>query len=423
MVDKFTFGEPVRLFPTVKSDEDRATSILLATMDLVPEFRAALLHTVGRRVTKRGDNFFVTVHPKFGGRYSDKDIPDGLIVHTRKDEWKAAIEVKINQSDLDQNQLERYLKRVSEHKCDALITISNEMCAYPERPPLRLLSTDKKLRKIPYYHWSWKFISHTVEKLLLREKFENELGRKVLNEFKIFLNDPKSGVAGFTSMNQGWAEFVNDLKVRGAPSMESYENAVSDWHQETAELEIIISKRLQKTAQIILDKDCRKSAEKRLKTDVSELKKTGHLSARYDIDGIEYPLHIVLEIDQRCLRISMRHDLSEKVKTPYKRIQRFLKNFHDEDNHKSGKHDHVHLFAKWPYVSEMTNTTLFDAIQRMEDGELEGSKLINEEKDSIQYVELTFSPSGIAKDITSRKKIIASIEREVEFFCDRYVNV
>ncbi len=423
MVDKFAYGESVRLFPTVKSDEDRATSILLATMELVPDFRAVLLGTTGRRVTKRGDSFFVTVHPKFGGRYSEKDIPDGLIVHSRKDEWKAAIEVKINQSDLDQNQLERYLRRVAEHKCDALITISNEMCAYPDRPPLRLLSTDKKLKKIPYYHWSWKFIAHSVERLLLEGKLNSPLEEKILQEFRAFLNDPKSGVAGFTAMNQGWSDFVNDLKVRGTPDIESYENTVSDWHQESAELAIIISKRLKRSVTIRLEKGMKNSTEKRLKHDVNALKKSGDLTASYDIDGIDYPLNIVLEIDQRCLRISMRHDLSDKVKTPYKRVERFLKNFHDSSDDKSGKHDHVHIFAKWPYVPELTNTTLFDAIQRMEDDELQGSKLIMTDKDSIQFVELTFSPSGIAKDILNRKKIIASIEREVEFFCDRYVKI
>lgn len=423
MVDKFSYGEPVRLFPTVKSDEDRATSILLATMDLVPDFRAVLLGTTGRKVTKRGDSFFVTVHPKFGGKYSDKDIPDGLLVHTRKDEWKAAIEVKINQSDLDQNQLERYLKRVQEYKCDALITISNEMCAYPERPPLRLLSTDKKLRKIPYYHWTWKFIAHSVERLLLDGLPEGFTERRILEEFKAFLNDPKSGVAGFTAMNQGWTEFVNDLKVRGTPEVECYENAVSDWHQETAELAIIVSKRLGRGVEINVDRALKSSNEKRLKHDVDLLKRTGDLVASYNIEGVDHSLNIVLEIDQRCLRISMRHDLSDKVKTPYKRVERFLKNFHDADNEKSGKHDHVHIFAKWPYVPEMTNTTLFDAIQRMEDDELRGSKLIMDDKDSVQFVELTFSPSGISKDILSRKKIINAIEREVEFFCDRYVNI
>lgn len=423
MVDKFSYGEAVRLFPTVKSDEDRATSILLATMDIVTDFRAALMATVERRITKRGSAFSVTTHPRFASRKASDEIPDGLIIHERGDKWRAAIEVKINQASLDQGQLERYLKRVKQFECDALITISNEMCAYPHRPPLRLISTDKTLRKIPYYHWSWKFISHTVEEILRGGRLDDTTQRRILEEFKAFLNDAKSGVAGFTAMNRDWGEFVNDLKVRGTPTRESYESAVSDWHQETAELAIIISDTLEKRVDLKIDKSLKASGEKRLQHDVNQLKQSGDLTASYDIAGVEHPLNIVLEVDQRCLHISMRHELSNKVKTPYKRIERFLGNFHDEDDQKSGKHDHVNIFAKWPYVAGLTNTTLFDAIQRANCDDLQDSKLILDDKDTIQYVELRYSPSGIARDILSRKRIIASIEKQVEFFCLHYVDV
>ena len=422
MSSNFKYGSQARLFPTVKSDEDRATSIFLATFAMVYEFRYSLMISVGRKMSKRGHDFSVTTHPRFGGRYSPSDIPDGLIVHDKGSEWRAAIEVKIKRSDLDQGQLERYLKQVKENRCDALITISNEMCSNPERPPLRLVSSDKHLKKIPYYHWSWKYISHTAERLVLDEAIKDETQLAVLKEFILFLKDPKSGVAGFTSMNQNWSEFVDDLRVRGNPGQQAYEDAVSDWHQESSELTLILAEHFKKPVVQIIKKANKTSQEKRLSADVEHLKKTGDLQAAFEIDGIKHPLKIDLEVDQRCFRISMCHDLPTRVSTPYKRIEHFLKNFHSsKEKTESGKHDHVHIFAKWPYINDMTNTTLFDAIQRMNDDKLRESKLIRDDKDSIQYVELTYSPAGIASDIRSRKKIIATIESQVRFFCEHYV--
>ncbi len=424
MSDKINYGAHARLFPTVKSDEDRATSVFLACLNLVYEFRRDLMHTVGRRVSKRGNDFKATVHPKFGGRYSPEDIPDGLLEHSKTGSWRAAIEVKIKKTDLNQDQLERYLGRVVENKLQALITISNEMCANPARPPLRLASSDKKLRKVPHFHWSWKYISHTAEKLLLDDGVSDPIQRTILEEFLLFLQDSKSGVEGFTVMNQGWTDFVDDLKVRGTPEIQSYEDAVSDWHQESAELAIIIARKFNAKTTQLLSNDDKKSSENRLKNDVDLLRERGDLYSEFDIDGVDHPLRVTLDVDQRSLRISMRHELSDKVKTPHKRIERFLRQFKDDnDEDRSGKHEHMHIFAKWPYLSEMTNTTLFDAIQRMVDGELQGSKLIRDDKDSIQYVDLTYSPMGVAGDMRSRKKIISTIESRVRFFCEHYVDL
>jgi len=249
-----------------------------------------------------------------------------------------------------------------------------------------------------------------------------ETQSEILKEFILFLDDPKSGVAGFTSMNQNWGDFVDDLKVRGNPGQQSYEDAVSDWHQESAELAFLISEQFKTPVSQILSNSHRKSGEKRLQDDVEHLKDTGDLNAEFQIENVKHPLRITLEVDQRCFRISMCHDLPTKVVTPYKRIEHFLKRFSpSDDDTKSGKHDHVHIFAKWPYVNDMTNTTLFDAIQRTTDDKLRESKLIRDDKDSIQFVELTYSPSGIASDIRSRKKIVSTIESQVRFFCEHYV--
>lgn len=164
------------------------------------------------------------------------------------------------------------------------------------------------------------------------------------------------------------------------------------------------------------------SAEKRLKHDIDLLKKTGDLQAEFDIEGMPFNLNIVLEVDQRCLHFSMCHELTDRVKTPYKRIERFLKSFGEGNSlEETGKHNNVHLFAKWPYVPEPTDTTLFDALQAASVDELKTSKLIHPDKDTIQHVEVKYTPSGVASAIQSPSKIISKLESDIIFFCEHYV--
>jgi hypothetical protein len=121
---------------------------------------------MGQKAYKAGGDFECILRPSIGGRLSDKDIPDALISLNQRTQWDALVEVKIGSGDLDQAQLGRYLKRAISEKVDALITISNEMCADPEHPPLRLKPAEKRLRKIPHYHWSWRYIKYQAEIVL-----------------------------------------------------------------------------------------------------------------------------------------------------------------------------------------------------------------------------------------------------------------
>lgn len=422
MGQTFHYGRSARLFPTVNSNEDRATSVFLATINIVDAYRVLLMKTLERTVSRRGKDFSVFVHPQFGGRNSPKDIPDGMIlVEKGGKQWKALIEVKIKNADLDQGQLERYLNRAIEKKCDALITISNEMCSSPDNPPLRLISRDRKFKRIGYYHWSWKYLLHVAKHLLDNDLVDDKTQEKVLAEFVTFLRDSGSGVTGFTSMNRNWKEFVSTKKVGGIPQQQHYEDVVSDWHQETSELMLILSEHLEQDVKLVLDKQVKGKPELRLKQDVDILKKTGELASIFDIDGYDHPLNVSLDIDHRSLHFSVVRELTDRVKTPYKRIEHFLKELHAHTGEESGRHDNVHLFAKWPYLQNLTDTTMFDAMQAMNLDELQSSKLIHKDKDSIQHLVIKYSPKGVSAAIQSPTKIVQKIESEILFFCDHYL--
>ena len=411
-------GREARLFPTVSSGEDRATSIFLAVLDSVEPFRKAMMHSVGIKLRKRSSTFTTRVHPEFSTRNIGKDIPDGMIVLEQDNIWSALIEVKIKKADLDEPQLERYLKRVKEFNCQALITISNEMCANPTMPPLRLVSSDRALRRITHFHWSWMFIQNTAREILLAGDFSNHIEKYVLEQFLDFLRDPNSGVLGFTKMNRNWPHFVSKVEIRGNPTQEDYEEIVSDWHQESSEIALIVSEVMNKRVVEILEFVGARATEKRLTADVKHLKSTKDIQSQYQIDGRRYKLCVTVDVNRRLYSISIRHDLPTTVKTPHKRIERFLKTFGLE-----GQHDGISIFARWPYVSEPTDTTLFKAIQAANDGDWEDTGLILKDKETIRFIELKLTRTPGKSVFKSATKLISNLERDIRFFSTHYIDL
>ena len=418
-------GHEPRLIPSNKSDEDRATSSFLAVLIHVDEFRRVLMRSVGRSVRKSGNDFNAELHPSFRGKYSETDIPDGMIVHEKSgDTWKAAIEVKVKSNDLDLPQLERYLRKAREHKLSALITISNEMCIAPDKPPLRLKTSDRKLRSINHYHWSWSYIRHKAIQLLELDDIADSNQRYVLNEFVRFLQDPSTGIEGFRQMGPSWKELVDDLKhgVTDTPQ-EVFEDAVSDWHQECADLAFQLAACLGRPVSQVVPSAI-STRESRLDEDVAHLRKHGDLQAEFDIGDGKNTLRVCLDIDRRALSVSKAYDLPTNVKTPYKRIEHFIRRVAGpEEEAEDGQHEGMRISAKWPYVKDLTSTTLFDAMQDVANGDLQQNRLVNTDKDTIQYVELQYMPPKVATKISSRKKVVELLEQSVAHFCDHYLDI
>lgn len=419
MVSKiYREGRDARLFPTVSSGEDRATSIFLSVLDSVVPFRYAMMESIGIRLKKRGSRFITKVHPEFSTRKIDKDIPDGMIILEQDKTWQALIEVKIKREDLDELQLERYLKRVKEFKCNALISISNEMCAAPNMPPLRLATSDRALKRIKHFHWSWMYIQNTAREILTHAEFSNEAEKYILEQFLTFLRDEKSGVLGFTRMSRNWSEFVTKIESERNITQEAYEEVASDWHQEASELSLILSESLNRSVVEVLKFDAPRATEKRLNADVKLLKSKNDLFSEYKIEGVKNKLGVTVDVNRRLYSISLRHDLPIAVKTPSKRIERFLKTFGLE-----GQHDGVSIFSHWPYVAKPTDTTLFKAIQAANDGDWDDTELIHPEKDTIRFVELKLTRTPGKSVFTSPTKLISNLERDIRLFSAHYIDL
>ena len=147
-------GEQARLFPVLAdtSREGRIASIFLALLPTIPSLAEAVFGSTGVRVGKR-THVETYTEIVLNDSSEIKNRPDGLIVvRTAKATWTALVEAKIGKSELDVDQVSRYLEAAKANKIDAVITISNQFVARADLSPLTLPKT--VLKKAQLFHWS-----------------------------------------------------------------------------------------------------------------------------------------------------------------------------------------------------------------------------------------------------------------------------
>ena len=117
-------GERARLFPVLAdtSKEGRSTSILLACLASVREFNQSMLSSVGQRIGKRTAVAAFTEVAFAAERDKKAHRPDGLIVlRVGNREWRAFIETKVGNNELNEEQIAAYLDLAKTHGIDAVI--------------------------------------------------------------------------------------------------------------------------------------------------------------------------------------------------------------------------------------------------------------------------------------------------------------
>ena len=137
--------------------------------------------------------------------------PDGLIIVNKgKKQWKALVEAKIGNANLNPDQIKDYCELAKRFKIDAVITISNQYAAIPTHHPISFKKSD--LKGVALYHWSWMFVL-TESILLLKSMGIGDDDQKfILSEMVRYYDHDNVGVTSFTSMNPEWKDVA--MKVR-----------------------------------------------------------------------------------------------------------------------------------------------------------------------------------------------------------------
>ncbi|MCH8863660.1 MAG: hypothetical protein IID51_14320, partial [Proteobacteria bacterium] len=310
-------GSRARLIPVLAdtSKENRATSVFLSCLMAVDDFGSRLLGTVGQRVGTRAkiQCFTEVVLEK---ALKKKDRPDGLIIlEVGKRRWTALIEAKIGLSELDAEQLERYLEIAKINKIDAVITISNQLAALPTHHPVKIAKSKLRGRKL--FHWSWM---HVLTQAVLLLDTENTLDRDqrfILEEMVRYFRHDSSGIRQLGRMNAEWNDLALSVKngAQLAKTSDEVVNAIAAWHQLQRDLCLILTRKLATPVSLRLTHAHKLNPESRLRDDCQQLAQKVSLRATLEVPDAAAPLNITADLLRRTITCSMRVNAPEDKKS------------------------------------------------------------------------------------------------------------
>ncbi|WP_422363640.1 hypothetical protein [Pyruvatibacter mobilis] len=296
-------GEVARLIPTFSESqrECRSTSVLLATMMAVPNFAKELLEPIGVRVGKTSRVAAFTEVVFRNQPDKSKDRPDGLlIVETGKRQWRAIIEAKVGNADLNGDQIQNYLGIARDNGIDAVITISNQFATLPTHHPVAI--DRRRFRNTELVHWSWTSVLTDALLLLADDNDLTSSEKYVLSEAARYFDHEKSGITRFSRMNAEWGEFVASVQS-GTPLRRDdlkVTNSVSSWFQEERDLALLLTRQLRERVTVSLSR-----AEK--------VDPTGRLANACDLVSSQYALKSTFEIPNAAADLEVTADIRRRA--------------------------------------------------------------------------------------------------------------
>lgn len=350
-------GEIARLFPVLSttSKEGRTTSIVLACLAKVEEFGANLLSTVGQRVGKRShiETYTEVVFDKQSMEI--KERPDGLIVlRIGSREWRALVEAKVGNNDLDADQIERYRALAKDNSVDCLITISNQFATSPTSHPMEIVR--KSRSKIPVYHWSWMHIL-TAADLLISQEHVADLDQLILlNELRRFLSHESAGVKGFDRMPKEWTDLNKLVSSGGTIAAKSTDATVvlDAWHQEMRDLSLILSRLTETAVSERLPRKHMNDPAQRRKDELENLRGDQQLTCALYVPDAAAPVEILADMKRRCIDVGMTLRAPEDRKSTKARVNWLLRQI------KADQVDELYVRLLWPGTSGATQFSVND---------------------------------------------------------------
>ena len=347
-----------RLIPTVADSrkEERIVSILLATLSRVRPLAEFILERCDQRIGKSSVVRSYTEVEFPSADDGGKDRPDGLLlVTTRKTRWTALLEAKIENAEIDADQLHRYADIARKYKVDAIITLSNQLVPLPTHLPYTI---PKRVQNhVNLFHLSW--ISVLTQALLILRNTQNVDPEQVflLEEMVRYFEHPTSGVRRFDQMNPDWRAFVLGVRdgqqfKRSSPEIE---NTVTSWHQEERDVSLILSRRIGRQVSIRrLSRKHQADPALRLREACDDLISSNELRSAFTIPNAASELELMADVQRRTISCSMKLNVPLDRQRARARINWLRRQLRDVEG------ANIQVRAFWPKRAMATQAPLSD---------------------------------------------------------------
>ena len=320
-----------------------------------------------------------------------------IIVKTGKSYWTALVEAKVGNSELNVDQIERYLDLAKLQGIDAVITISNQYANIPSHHPIKV--NGQKTRSVNLYHWSWKSllteaVLHTDENKDHKD-ITDETQLFILQEFKRFLQHESTGLNTITQMNKSWSAICAEggLEKKDDDST----NAVASWHNLCRELSLDLSEKTGTnvspviTRKYLQDKNGYSSM---LKDDVKQLHDTGTVTASFKIEDAASNLEFTANVKEKYITSMMMLRAPKDAKTARGAIGWLSKQLG------SVEINNVHVMAKYAGRNTNKTATLNDLLEQ-------GYEALNDDNKNIPLSFEVYTKHNLKlSDIKGVKKFV-----------------
>ena len=401
-------AQPARLIPTVADSrkEERLVSILLATLSSVRPFAEQFLERCGERVGKSSvlSSYTEVEFPSPDG--SSKDRPDGVLCLTaRKARWTAILEAKIENAEIDQEQMNRYAELARRYSIDAVITLSNQLVPLPTHVPYSV--STRFSGKI--FHISWVSIL-TQAKLLLRNREEIDPGQAfILGEMEQYLDHASSGVRHFEQMNSEWRPLILDIRdgqqfKRTSPEIE---NTVASWHQEERDVCLRLSRLTGEHVDIRgLSRKHQADPARRLRDAGEAMVASKELRSAFSIPNAASDIEVIADLKSRTISCSMRLNAPLDKQRATARVNWLRRQLRGIDG------DNIRIRAFWPGRALPTQASLTEV-------QADPARLEHERRGMAPTGFEILMITDLAGRFSGRRTFIEDLEKVIPEFYDK----
>ena len=342
-------GELARLVPVATRPELRNTCVTCAMLMAVEEFAEALLGPLWAPTGKRA-KVKVWVEPVFKSTKNDnKDRPDALIVvDNGRREWRALVEAKAKNMDLDSGQVERYLDIAKAQGIEAVITISNQFVATPTQSPCDI--NRQKLKKVSLFHWSWSYLKTEAKIQLSKSAVSDPDQAYMLDEYVRYLEHDSASVSEFEQMGKEWVEACKLYFAKSKLDKKSPLGVavVSDWDELMRCTALLLSRKLETNVTTLLTAKERRDPNGRLEMLQSSFIASGELKSRLEVPNAASPIFVGADLTGRSVTVSMTVDAPRDRKRASAAVTWLLRQLSKTEG------DGIMLVARWPGRTQET---------------------------------------------------------------------